>query len=143
MRELVNHILAVADARGIKITNLQLQKILYFSVIEALRRNILSTDELEEIYNEPFLVWRYGPVVESIYEEYKKYGSTSILEDGILSIEYNDLNDFIETQLRRPAFDLVDESHTHSKWYENESKIKYGRSEIEYTIEDLMLEAII
>ena len=141
MRELVNHILAVADEHGLEITNLQLQKILYFSLIEALRRRIFTRDQLLEIYTQPFLVWRYGPVVEEIYEEYKTYGSTSILEKGKINPEITPLNSFIIALLKKPPFYLVEVSHNHSKWLENEEHILYGRSNVPYTIDDLISEA--
>ncbi|GGB09942.1 hypothetical protein ERX37_07720 [Macrococcus hajekii] len=141
MRELVNHILAVADEHGLEITNLQLQKILYFSLIEAFRRRILTRAQLLEIYTQPFLVWRYGPVVEDLYEEYKIYGSSPILEYGTVSERLNGLNEFIDSQLRRRPFDLVNESHQHMHWINNQDAIVYGRSDIEYTLDDLLQEA--
>lgn len=144
MKGLVNHILAVADKNNMNITNLQLQKILYFSFLNLIKNGEIEQDTLEEMYNEngPFFVWRYGPVNESIYNEFRIYGSTPILERGEIDNRFNDLNDSIIEMLKQNPFDLVEKSHNSQKWKDNEHKIKYGRSDIYYQYEDLSTEAI-
>ena len=47
MWNLVNHILAVADNKSMNITNLQLQKILYFSFEKLVRDNVMQQNELK------------------------------------------------------------------------------------------------
>lgn len=144
MWNLVNHILAVANTNSMNITNLQLQKILYFSFKNLIRDNLVEQNKLENMYKEagPFLVWRYGPVNENIYNEFSKYGSTPILERGKIDEQFNDLNPNIISMLERNPFDLVEESHQSSIWKNNEDKIKYGRSNTPYQFEDLIIEAV-
>lgn len=65
------------------ITNLQLNKLLYFAQGHYLARTgkPLFEDDIE--------AWEYGPVVPSIYHKYKKYGNALITET-ISKEEYED-----------------------------------------------------
>lgn len=144
MWNLTNHILAVADINNMNITNLQLQKILYFSFKNLINNDFMTQNELEKMYKEagPFLVWRYGPVNENIYNKFSKYGSTPILERGQIDKQFNNLNQSIIDMLKQNPFDLVEKSHQSSIWKNNENKIKYGRSNIPYQFEYLISEAV-
>ncbi|KRO21882.1 hypothetical protein IV63_GL000141 [Companilactobacillus crustorum] len=42
MNEFAHHIIAVANDNNLSITNLQLQKVMYFSLKEAMKENILN-----------------------------------------------------------------------------------------------------
>lgn len=56
------------------VSNLKLQKLLYYVQASLLLRSEDSCIE-EEIYN-----WRHGPVIEEVYQEYKKYSNNTIKE---------------------------------------------------------------
>ena len=56
------------------ITNLQLQKFLYFAYVKYLIRNN------EKLFNDPIEKWQYGPVVPSVYHSFKDYGFFEINE---------------------------------------------------------------
>lgn len=67
-----NRVLAVARDRGIEVTNLKLQKLVYFVQGFALAR-------LEHpLYNEEIQAWTYGPVIPELYCQVKKYGADPI-----------------------------------------------------------------
>lgn len=136
MRELANHIIAVAENNDLTITNLQLQKILYFTLRNS--KNLIDMDLIEKTYNEPFLVWRYGPVVKSQYERFNSYGSNPITEHFEENMKYRPLNDLIIRFLNVHVFRMVDASHSHSFWKENESKIILGRSNVEYPLDEVL-----
>ena len=136
MKELANHIIAVAHDNELPITNLQLQKILYFTLRNS--RRYLDEDTLKETYNEPFLVWRYGPVVESQYNRFYSYGSSPIIDSFNQIPKYENLNQMILHFLKIDVFRMVDASHTHKFWKENSSRIKFGRSDIEYPLEEVL-----
>lgn len=55
------------------ITNLKLQKLMYF--VEALYMNKTGDNEL---YDEDWVAWNYGPVSKRLYNFYKKFGSMQI-----------------------------------------------------------------
>ena len=54
------------------ISNLKLNKLVY--IAEGFSLALLDRD----LFSEPIEAWRYGPVIPSLYNEFKKYGSTII-----------------------------------------------------------------
>lgn len=138
MIELASHVIAKAQSNGSGVTNLQLQKVLYFTLLKAFKNGIIDKQKLTDIYDTDFLVWRYGPVVEEVYEKYNGYGASEIFTPENQIEEYAFLNDTIDGLLEEPPFKLVRESHKHSHWQENEGTIDYGRGPVEYSVEDLI-----
>ena len=67
---LERHILAIANELNKPITNLQLQKIWYFTLGYLVRTNQNELAE-REFNNSNLEAWLYGPVVPSFYEKYK------------------------------------------------------------------------
>ena len=65
-----------------KVTNLQIQKVLYLAHMIYMGRN-----EGQPLISEAFEAWDYGPVIPSLYHKAKIYGSSPIKE---LSIELNE-----------------------------------------------------
>ncbi|WP_322888225.1 Panacea domain-containing protein [Enterococcus faecium] len=138
MRDLADHVIARAQHIGVGITNLQLQKVLYFTLIDGFREKEIDEDWIRHHYDKNFLVWRYGPVIEEIYEDYSIYGASKIFEQKEEIEQFKFLNPIIENLLDENVFDLVNESHQHEHWKENKDRIVYGRSDIPYTTEDLL-----
>ena len=136
MRELAEHIISVANEKGKSITNLQLQKILYFTLRNSVSR--IGKDVAKRTYNEPFIARRYGPVVKSEYERFYTYGTRPILEDFQQSETYKPLNDLIDRLLDIDVFEMVHASQTHRFWKDNEDRICDGRSDIEYPFEEVI-----
>lgn len=68
-----NNILKRAFEENIDVSPMKLQKLLYFIACEYQKR----TDS--PLFSEPFAVWKYGPVLLSIYSTFKSYGKTPIL----------------------------------------------------------------
>lgn len=141
MNQLALHIISIANEHNMSITNLQLQKIMYFSVQRALKDNLLSEQTITETYNEPFMVWRYGPVVKSIYEHFNIYGGNPIIDNGEQTNLYQPLNDEIVDLLRKNPFELVNKSHAENFWINHKNQIKGWRSQVPYTINDLRNES--
>lgn len=134
MLNFANHILAVAYENNLSVSNLQLQKVMYF----AMREQKDNHELLSQMYDEPFYVWRYGPVVPSIYRKYKGYGSRAIIDSGEKDDTLNIFNSSILLLLEKEPFSLVEESHTHSFWKLNEDKIHRGTSDVKYSLEDVI-----
>lgn len=136
MKEFSNYVISVANKHNIAISNLQLQKVMFFGLRYVLQNNIYDEKCVNQLYDEKFLVWRYGPVIESIYDEYQIYGA----EPLIVSPEVNQLfvNDQLEKKLcellREKPFDLVHESHKDEYWKRNQKYISGWRSDVEYSI---------
>lgn len=137
MNELAQHIIAVDNKNDVVITNLKLQKVMYFLLKKLANEPSIDDPSIEKIYDMPFLVWRYGPVVESIYEKYKSFGSAPIVESFEENTDFSSLNDEILDLSRKNVFDLVSESHKDPFWKKHEADIKGWRSNVAYSVDDL------
>ena len=107
---------------GQPITNLKLQKILYYIQGYALRRCG------EVAYPEAIYRWPYGPVVPEAYFEYNRSRSQPIVEpedediEAIIKILYRDrailsvINDVVEKSSPFSAAQLVEKTHQELPW---------------------------
>lgn len=134
MLNFANHILAVAYENKLSVSNLGLQKVMYFTMREHKNNHAL----LSEIYDEPFYVWRYGAIVPRIHKKYSGYGSRAIIEKGEKNIEYSIFNDSIIKLLKEDLFTLVDKSRKNKFWQKNKDKIVNGTSNIKYKLDDVL-----
>ena len=69
-----NNILKRSFEEGVPITPLKLQKILFFTAAQYVKRS----SGKEPLLNELFQPWQYGPVLPSVYAEFKSYGGKPI-----------------------------------------------------------------
>ena len=104
-----------------EITNLELQKLIYF--LEAIY--MVSTDE-EYLFEEQFTAWNFGPVNLEIYNHYKRFGRIPIELENEVNINSQNLK-YIENlyELFKDfnATQLVNLSHSKgSPWYTIYSK---------------------
>lgn len=72
-RYIINH----ENEKSRPISNLRLQKLLYFVQAQFLVSN------KESCFREDIEAWQYGPVVPRVYHRYKLYGSSSIPEQTV------------------------------------------------------------
>jgi uncharacterized phage-associated protein len=89
---------AAADDEN-DLTNLKLQKLLYFSQADFFKK--YSTP----LFNEDIEAWQYGPVIREVYEKYRVCGS--------YPISYFELDDS-QVELAPEIEDFLDESY--QKW---------------------------
>ena len=134
MLKFANHILAVAYENQLVVNNLQRQKVMYF----AMREQKDNYGLLSKIYDEPFCVWAYGPIVPLIFKKYCGYGSRAIIEKGERTSEYSIFDNSIINLLNEDTFTLVDKSREHKFWQENKDKIVKGGSDVKYTLNDVL-----
>jgi len=127
-RAIANYVLDFCHSRGRPVTNLALQKIVYFchvwSLIE-LRRPLIR---------HKFEAWEYGPVLPYLYREFKNYDRLPIVGratqidpvDGnqrIVAYNFDSETDLLLREIvnfysRLRAGDLVDLSHAEGgPWY--------------------------
>jgi uncharacterized phage-associated protein len=95
---LSNSILYRAFSDDVSVTPMKLQKLLYFVYCEHLRRCG------ESLFSERFEVWKHGPVLPSVYNEFKSFGSQSIdrfAQDakGLIFVANEDINPDLKTSL--------------------------------------------
>lgn len=136
MKELAEHIIYVAHKNKKSITNLQLQKILYF----ALRYSVpeIGLRAAIKTYDEPFLTARYGPLIKSQYKRFEGYGSSPILGNASEHQEYNALNKMILELLDKDVFALVASSKLNDFWKRHEDEIVKEGLMIQYPIEAVL-----
>jgi len=72
-RALANFVLDFCDARGRRITNLSLQKIVYFCHVWSLIR--LG----KPLVKHQFEAWQFGPVLQYLYREFREYDDQPIV----------------------------------------------------------------
>lgn len=137
MEKFANHIIAVAQENNETITNLQLQKVMYFVLKEAKENTLLNEEVLEEIYDERFQVWAYGPVVREQYNRFRQFSSAPIIGEFCQTPTYDSLNELILTFINRDVFELVDKSHKIPFWKKNEDKIVGFTSNTNYELQDI------
>lgn len=141
MKELAQHIIAVAHDENKKITNLQLQKVMYFTLKKMINSEVKEESELAQnnyLTGEHFLVWRYGPVIKDIYEKYSIYGADPITEQDEQINRFAFLNKYITSLIDENVFSLVEKTHEENFWKENSVKIIGWRSSIEYPLNELI-----
>ena len=68
-----NSILVKSFSENIDITPMKLQKIIYF-----VYRDYMKETNGQELFEERFETWKYGPVLPSVYREFRKYSSNAI-----------------------------------------------------------------
>lgn len=71
-KAVANAFLDIAESEGAKIAPMKMQKLVYIAHGWAL--GLLS----KPFINEEIQAWKYGPVIEDLYHEFKRYGSNYI-----------------------------------------------------------------
>lgn len=137
MEALAEHTIAVANTNNIPITNLQVQKVMFFTIGLHIREVGEIDDLVRDIYDMEFEKWKYGPVVENIYYRLCKFKNKPIQTNVSLNSKYNSLNHLINTLLTIDVFDLVHLSHELDSWKKYENKIMKKEYVAPYTIEEI------
>lgn len=97
------------------ITNLKLQKLLYYAQGYYLAR------KNDPLFKEDFIAWEHGPIIRKVYDEYKKNGAKGIEynEDFNISIDKETeiiLNEVYEKFGQFSAWKLRDMTHQEMPW---------------------------
>ena len=140
MMKLAKHIIAIAQEYNLSISNLKLQKILYFIIKDIKNCSENWNFNLTEIYNEKFELWSFGPTIPSIYKYFSKFGSCSIAEYSnryYRKSEFDLLNNLILDYLNVNTIELVKRSLENEYYQNNKSKIKGYKSSIQYKLENI------
>lgn len=112
-----NFILALAKEKKIPITPMQLIKLTYFCYGWCLVK--LNT----KIFQEKIKAWRFGPVIPSLYHEFKRFGSNSITEYG-MDIDYtteDKVDDVKLPRLTKEHIEIAKVVNTVFEQYKNHS----------------------
>ncbi|MFZ6843564.1 Panacea domain-containing protein [Undibacterium sp. RuTC16W] len=75
-RAIANYFLDLAKQKGVPLTPMKLQKLIYFAHGWRLGLNN------EALIVDPIQAWQYGPVISSVYQEFKHFGSGAITSNA-------------------------------------------------------------
>lgn len=108
--DIAKYIIARCAENGAPVSNLKLQKILYFVLGEYHKQTGCW------LFNEDVLAWRLGPVVRSVYDEYSPYGASAIYiydpyEADVAPEDRAIIDAEIDHRRQQTAGKLVDEAH--------------------------------
>ncbi|MDR0407473.1 MAG: DUF4065 domain-containing protein [Campylobacteraceae bacterium] len=101
------------------ITNLQLQKMLYYV------QCFFLVEKKKPLFDDDFEAWKFGPVIPDVYREYRIYGALPISSDAdkaeidIDNKEMELLNDIIKKTRVMYPWRLVEQSHAKGKAWDN------------------------
>lgn len=128
--DVAKYFLFKANTEGDLISNLKMQKLLYY----AQAWHLVNFDEA--LFKEAIRPWKLGPVIREVYNEYKKFESSAIiykstgLERKLFSDEQsNYLDEFYDIFIKFTAHELVNMSHNEPPW---KYAFERGRSEISH-----------
>lgn len=96
--ELSKHIINWCYDKDIHITNLKLQKLLYFIQIGYYR----ITDE--RLIDDDFYAWQLGPVIPEVYSEYSIYSSSTLPYQNDCLVLSNHVSLIIDCILKHYAY---------------------------------------
>lgn len=96
--------------RDTRLTNLSLNKLVYFAQVESLRK--LG----RPLFSDPIQAWEYGPVEPLVYHAFKGYGRSAVTDgpepvDGPDAAEAAVIDGVMDTYGSLTAYDLVSLSH--------------------------------
>lgn len=117
-----HYIINYCNERGSSISNLKLQKILYFVQAEFL----VSTPNNTPCFKDKIEAWDFGPVVPNVYHQYKLFGSAAIptkMNDVLVpyyeTIDDGDqplINVIVDNASGYTASQLVQITHNQEPW---------------------------
>jgi uncharacterized phage-associated protein len=134
------------------LTPIKLQKILYYVQATYLAKNGIP------LFEDAIQKWQYGPVVPSVYYEFKDYGISHIdktrstfihkLDGNTFGFEFVDfdansilvnkeisqhIESIVDRLINERPFDLVNRTHAEELWLKDQEKILSGIRDIEYS----------
>jgi len=147
-KEIAKYFLIRAEKDGELITPLKMQKLVYFAYVFYL----ISKKGKDKLFSEKIEAWPAGPVVPSLYQELKKYGSSPIAIEDFVDIseekfiEKNDpeivsiLNKTYENCEKFTAFELVVLSHKEKGWLEARRGLQPNEKSNNHILDEHILE---
>ena len=117
--DICNYIILYCRKKGYEITNLRLQKILYFVQAFFLQ----ETDA--PCFNADIEAWDLGPVVPDAYHFFKKFGASPLRVDNqfilskILEEDRNRINEVVDLLSSYTTYQLVNITHNQKPWKKN------------------------
>lgn len=137
--QIAKFLLKKADSDKVEVTQLKLQKMLYYA------QGWYLANFDKPLFNERILAWKFGPAIDEIYQKYKSFGKqpiTQVVEDS----EISDLDEATKSFLTElwdvykpySSGQLVTSTHLETPWNIAREDIERGEnSESVITTESL------
>lgn len=117
--DVAKYFLYKANKDGELITNLKLQKLLYYAQAWYL------VNYGEPLFHDEIKAWKFGPAIESVYHQYKKFRHTPIIYKNKENIEQKIptdvrefLDEFYNVYISYSAVELLQFTHNDDPWKE-------------------------
>jgi len=109
-RDVANYIVKECSDHDLSITNLQLQKILYYIQVHFLQ------EEKRALFSDDIEAWQFGPVVRDVYDQYSTFGSMDLYEIekpevDLAEGERNVIMKIVKDKLKLRTWQLVEQTH--------------------------------
>lgn len=112
-QDLASYIINRSIDAGQPVSNLKLQKMMYFINLLYIQRT--GQFLIEDIVQNPFEAWQFGPVIENVYDRFSNYGGLSInlyqpdpiIDNQVRQLLDNDIFSLLEVE----PWTLVSWSH--------------------------------
>jgi uncharacterized phage-associated protein len=120
--QIADYLIAFSSATGSLITNMKLQKLAFYT--QAWHIAVFN----EEIFEEDFQAWIHGPVLPSLYNQYKSFQWRPILRDDLSEASLPEMGsrfsssvnkiieDVISEYFPKDAFALEKSTHEEAPW---------------------------
>lgn len=124
--DIAKYVINYCNEKQKPISNLKLQKILYFLWIDYFK----ATQQY--LFSNEIYAWKFGPVVPDVYYEFCAYGGLPIEKNFSITLEAKDkliVDNIIDKYSKLSAFQLVEKTHqSNTAWYKTFNEI--GQKEI-------------
>lgn len=110
--DIARYIIDKCAKEGKSVSNLQIQKIMYFLQKEYLKNHS------HELFPNEIQAWQFGPVVPDVYYQYCGYGSMPISLNYVIDVEEEDkaiIDKIVQDKRVLNPWDLVAETHAIGK----------------------------
>ncbi len=135
--DIANYFIDLANQTGSFISNLKLQKLVYY----AQAWHLALYDE--PLFEEDFQAWIHGPVIPSLYQKYKSFGWQPIDEDVTPQLPNNIrefLNEVAGEYFACDAYELERMTHAEGPWNWARKNLPADTSSTEVIEKDWMRE---
>jgi len=117
IHDVTAYIIDLATKTGEAVTNMKLQKLVYYSFVWYAVEN-----GGQRLFKDPIFAWKYGPVVIPAYDTYESYGADSIKEiakgnkDKISAKDKDLIEEVFQVYGNKSAIELLRLTHSERPW---------------------------
>lgn len=109
--EVAKYVLIKCQEKENPISNLHLQKLLYY-----IQKGYMKQNGGDILFEEDFVAWKFGPVIEDVYYEYCAHGANKIVLREKYKPQFKKevskcIDPIIETKMYLNPWEMVKETH--------------------------------